>query len=81
MTAQHHWNEEYCSCGQDSVTCQGCGRRVCGAVAVWRGGAGDGHGNVGPCCFARFGFGHAGGSRGLLLRRDQADAAAAQRRP
>ena len=25
----HSWNDTYCSCGQDSVTCQLCGRQVC----------------------------------------------------
>lgn len=28
----HIWNDEFCSCGQDSVTCQCCGRRVCGTM-------------------------------------------------
>jgi hypothetical protein len=27
-------NDEFCSCGQDAVTCQHCGQRVCGNVAV-----------------------------------------------
>lgn len=61
----HQWNDHYCSCGQDAVTCQGCGRRVCGDVAIWTGkgtlrGWPEGSGNIGPCCFARFGLGHAG---------------------
>jgi hypothetical protein len=24
-----------CSCGQDGVTCQGCGKRICGTTATW----------------------------------------------
>ncbi len=31
---QHTWNDEFCSCGQDAVTCQVCGGRICGNVAV-----------------------------------------------
>ncbi len=37
---------QYCSCGQDAVTCQGCGRQVCGEIAQWV----EGKGNIGPCC-------------------------------
>lgn len=29
----HIWNDEFCSCGQDSVTCQCCGQRVCGTMS------------------------------------------------
>ena len=31
---QHHWNDMYCSCGQDVVTCQVCGGQMCGNVTV-----------------------------------------------
>ena len=31
----HSWNDEFCSCDQDAVTCQHCGRRVCGSLTVW----------------------------------------------
>jgi hypothetical protein len=63
---KHEWTTSsyFCSCGQDTVTCQGCGRLVCGAVAFRvRGFAGSHRGvkvNVGPCCAARFGIGHQG---------------------
>jgi len=33
---------EYCSCEQDAVTCQECGKRVCGTLVTWV----DGKGNV-----------------------------------
>ena len=59
----HEWNDEFCSCGQDSVTCQGCGKRVCGTVAVWMmvpTSADKRYGNVGPCCCAKYGLGHMG---------------------
>jgi hypothetical protein len=54
---QHSWvgNAPYCSCGQDTVTCQGCGRMVCGDVSVRHDNS-----NIGPCCFAKFGLGHQG---------------------
>lgn len=54
----HRWEPGgmYCSCGQDVVTCQGCGKSACGDVASWV----EGRGNVGPCCAALFGLGHAG---------------------
>jgi hypothetical protein len=26
----------YCRCGQDAVTCQKCGRTICGQMAIWR---------------------------------------------
>ena len=26
---------QYCSCGQDAVTCQGCGHQICGNFATW----------------------------------------------
>jgi hypothetical protein len=33
---QHNWSRgEVCSCGQETVICQGCGRQVCGDVATW----------------------------------------------
>lgn len=35
MTRQHEWNSEFCSCGQDSVTCQIGGERVCGNLTKW----------------------------------------------
>lgn len=76
---RHNWSRgEICSCGTETVICQGCGREVCGDVAVWverprdgdpgiaRTGASSGGryrsplGNVGPCCSAKFGLGHAG---------------------
>jgi hypothetical protein len=45
---------QYCSsCGQDAVTCQGCGKTVCGDVAVYAKYSVDNvvkHGNFGPCC-------------------------------
>lgn len=56
MSATHQWNDEQCSCGSDTCVCQGCGKIVCGATAIWK----DGAGNVGPCCLAKFGMGHAG---------------------
>jgi hypothetical protein len=68
MMTTHDWSNgsQFCSCGQDTVTCQGCGRLVCGDVAIW---VSPGQyamkrsiplGNIGPCCVARFGLGHAG---------------------
>jgi len=56
MVNGHKWNNDWCTCGSDTVVCQGCGRVVCGDVAVW-----TRSGNVGPCCFAKFGLGHSGG--------------------
>lgn len=66
----HHWEKgaQFCSCGQDTVTCQGCGKLTCGNLAIWRddgihpshAGRGGFGGNIGPCCFARFGMGHMG---------------------
>lgn len=38
---RHEWNDEFCSCGQDAVTCQGCGRRYCGSLTVWVKGRGN----------------------------------------
>lgn len=31
-TEKHVWNDEFCSCGQDVVTCQVCNKRVCGSL-------------------------------------------------
>ena len=31
---KHAWNSEFCSCGQDSVTCQIGGERICGNLVV-----------------------------------------------
>jgi hypothetical protein len=31
----HRWNDEFCSCGSDCATCQGCGDRVCGSLLQW----------------------------------------------
>jgi len=31
----HRWNDEFCSCGQDTVTCQVAGERVCGDLTTW----------------------------------------------
>jgi hypothetical protein len=64
----HDWSQgEFCSCGSDVCVCQGCGRAVCGAIAVWTAISvvADAppvirRGNVGPCCFSRFGLGHQG---------------------
>jgi hypothetical protein len=62
----HHWEKDapYCSCGQDTVTCQGCGKLVCGNVALRVSDPSDSRmsRNVGPCCFAKFGLGHQGTS-------------------
>jgi len=63
---KHVWNDDVCSCGAETVICQGCGKPVCSEIAVWiddlsspafphRGG-----GNVEPACLATFGRGHAG---------------------
>jgi hypothetical protein len=41
-TTTHLWNDEYCSCGQDAVTCQIAGERWCGNLTKWI----DGLGNV-----------------------------------
>lgn len=64
MRTNHQWEPHapYCSCGQDTVTCQGCGRLVCGDVALRVSDPDDARmsRNVGPCCWARFGLGHAG---------------------
>lgn len=63
-TQQHNWSKgaPFCSCGQDTVTCQGCGHLVCGNVSVWleKLPGREFGGNVGNCCFARFGLGHSG---------------------
>lgn len=66
----HKWsgNADTCSCGQDTVVCQGCGRLTCGNLAIWREGSAhpshagrvENGGNIGPCCFAKFGMGHMG---------------------
>lgn len=34
-TITHKWNSEFCSCGQDTVTCQACGKRVCGTLTLF----------------------------------------------
>lgn len=60
---RHNWSGgEVCSCGSDTVICQGCGHPVCGEVAIY-GGTLKVRGNVGPCCFAKFGMGHQGGAK------------------
>lgn len=56
MASEHVWNDEWCSCGSDTVVCQGCGRIVCGEVCAWV----DGVGNVEPACLGRYGLGHQG---------------------
>jgi hypothetical protein len=34
--AEHDWRQsQYCSCGQDVVTCQMCGQLVCGSLTAW----------------------------------------------
>lgn len=38
---KHQWNEEFCDCGQDSVTCQIGGERICGNVTVFIKGFGN----------------------------------------
>ena len=50
MTKVHEIEEtgEYCfTCGQDAVTCQRCGERVCGSLSTWL----DGEGNICRECF------------------------------
>lgn len=56
----HKWNEHECSCGSDTVICQGCGRPVCGAITVRIQTHPGVDGNVGPECLHKFGKGHAG---------------------
>lgn len=34
-TYAHKLNSQYCSCGQDAVTCQVCGELHCGNFASW----------------------------------------------
>lgn len=46
IAVKHHWNAESCSCGQDVVTCQVCGRLVCGSLTKQV----KGRGNVCPAC-------------------------------
>lgn len=57
---KHRWNAEFCSCGCDSVSCQKCGKRICGRLTKPVAG-------VGNVCFAcgqvAYGWGHAGGKR------------------
>jgi len=38
MAPEHQWDQggQFCSCGQDVVTCQRCGRSVCGNFASRR---------------------------------------------
>ena len=64
MRTNHQWepHAHFCSCGQDTVTCQGCGRLVCGDVALRVSDPDDARMSraVGPCCWARFGLGHSG---------------------
>jgi hypothetical protein len=82
----HKWNNDECSCGSDTVICQGCGRAVCGEVAVWTPITMTADappfvrsGNVGPCCFAKFGLGHSGGGvRGAKTNREVNQLAAQQ---
>ena len=59
---QHNWNDQFCSCGQDAVTCQGCGKPVCADVALRKADADDPSIALayGPCCWAKEGLGHAG---------------------
>ena len=47
-TTDHSFDDDECSCGEDVVTCQGCGQRICGAMTqwVWK------KGNIGQCCLA-----------------------------
>jgi len=42
IEGEHKWNGEFCSCGQDCVTCQITGKRICGNLTVHL----DGIGNV-----------------------------------
>jgi hypothetical protein len=58
---QYDWSNggQFCSCGQDTVTCQGYGKLTCGDVAIQK----EGKGNIGPCCFAKFNLGHSGPAR------------------
>jgi hypothetical protein len=32
----HKWNSEFCSCGQDTFVCQGCGQIKCGSLMFKR---------------------------------------------
>lgn len=57
---QHQWNDEFCSCGSDSATCQVGGERKCGSVMIWR----EGVGNV--CAEHTYGI---GGERVLRIQR------------
>jgi len=47
-TLKHGWEPgaPFCSCGQDTVTCQGCGKLACGNTTSYV----NGIGNIGPCC-------------------------------
>lgn len=61
MQTIHQWDGDDCSCGGDTVICQGCGKIVCGSICVRRVNDQTHHNeNIGPCCFWRYGFGHAG---------------------
>lgn len=41
MAVKHAWNSEFCSCGSDSVTCQHCGKWICGTLTQWLEGKGN----------------------------------------
>lgn len=41
-TTTHRWNDQFCTCGQDAVTCQVAGELTCGSLTDWI----DGLGNV-----------------------------------
>jgi hypothetical protein len=51
----HVWNDTYCSCGQDVVTCQLCGKPVCAELTVRRTIRGN-EGNVCHVCDRRIGI-------------------------
>jgi hypothetical protein len=42
----HEWNTVFCSCGQDVVTCQHCGKQVCGDLTEEREARGNKHTRV-----------------------------------
>jgi len=56
MYETHKWNSEFCSCGQDTVVCQKCGKPVCANVGYRK----DEKNYCLRCATTYFGIGHMG---------------------
>lgn len=63
-TTIHRWDDQYCSCGQDSVTCQRCGKPVCGDCSFRK----NEKNYCIPCATIKFQVGHMGTPRKEVAR-------------